>query len=292
MKASCESFVSILNTVYEKGIKSKDALMLDQNLYASFWFATQNFVSYALRSKTNGVDENGEAKPGNIYKLEALENLGFSKEDIHADCVIKIIDKLDLVLKQPIEKQKNYCYLIVNNHINDQFRMLPPADLEVLSLQDTVKSNRVAAEDACTYEEIVGDRTYNPEDALVNDDKIAEAKATVLEEIRILSRRPAEVMARLAGNNYLKIEPRNLAKRIIENGYETTFAQIIIEFSEEFDIPLADLRAAITSYNRTADYVKKDKGLDRLLSNDPKVVADQIYHYSDRARGRLPIKAK
>ena len=176
---------------------------------------------------------------------------------------------------------------MVNNYIFDQFRKLPPANLEVLSLQDTVKSNRVAAEDASTYEEIVGDRTYNPEDALENKDRIAELKATVLKEIEILSERPTEVLARLAGKNYLEIEPRNLAKRIIANGYEKTFAQIIIDFSEEFDIPLADLRAALTSYNHTADYVKKDKGLDKLLSKDPKVVADQISKYSNRARGRL-----
>ena len=107
MKTTCESFVNILNILHKEGIMSKAALMLKENLYTSFWFAAQDFVNYVLRSKTSGVNENGEVIPGNIHKIEALENRGVSKEDIHSDCVIKIIDKLDLVLKQPLEKQKN-----------------------------------------------------------------------------------------------------------------------------------------------------------------------------------------
>jgi len=294
MKTTCESFVNILNILHKEGIMSKAALMLKENLYTSFWFAAQDFVNYVLRSKTSGVNENGEVIPGNIHKIEALENRGVAKEDIHSDCVIKIIDKLDLVLKQPLEKQKNYCYRICNNVVNDQFRKLPPAEFEVLSLQDTVKGSSVSAEDACTYEDLIGDDTYNAERMFIEQETISELTAilkekeaieatakreAILKEIALLSKKPAEVLVRMACT-HLNMKPRELAKRLVEDGVDYTYANVLLEVSKENGIKVDHLRDAIAGNKLTAESVKAE-------TMDEEIVSAQISRLVYRANKNL-----
>lgn len=293
MKTTCESFVNILNVLDKEGIKTKASLMLNQELCDSFWFAAQDFARYTLRSKTGGVNENGVI-PGNIYKVKALENYGISSEDILDDCVIKIIDKIDFVLKQPIEKQKNYCYRICNNVVNDQFRKLPPADFEVISLQDTVKCLKVSAEDACTYEDLVGDDTYNPErmyfeqktiselTAILKEKKakeLATKREAILKEIALLSKKPAEVLVRMACT-HLNMKPRELAKKLVESGVDYTYANVLLRVSKKNHIKIEDLRNAIAGYELTADAVKAD-------SNDEEIVSAQISRLVYRANKNI-----
>ena len=107
-KAACTAFVNILNTIHEEGITTKAALMADQLLYTEFWSALTEFCHFALLSKTSGKNAGGETLPGNLRKIEVLETRGATtREEIETDCIIRIIEKLDLVLRQPIEKQKN-----------------------------------------------------------------------------------------------------------------------------------------------------------------------------------------
>lgn len=297
MKANCESFVNILNILDKKGIKTKEDLMLNQKLYAFFWFAVQEFARYTLRSKTGGINENGGVIPGNIYKVEVLEKLGISKEDILSDCVMKIIDKIDLVFKQPLEKQKNYCYRICNNIVIDQFRQLRklyPTDFEVISLQDTVKGSKVSAEDACSYEELIGDDTYNAERMFVEQEAISELstilkdkkakelrakRQAILNEIALLSQKPAEVLVRMACT-HLNMKPRELAKKLVEDGGEHTYANVLLEVSKKNHIKVEELRKAISGDILTADAVKAD-------SNDEKIVSAQISRLVYRANKNL-----
>lgn len=299
-KATCTTFVNILNTIHKVGITTKDALMADQLLYTEFWFALTEFCHFALLSKTSGKNAEGEILPGNSGKIEVLEiRDATTRDEIETDCVIKIIEKLDLVLRQPIEKQKNYCYAICNNMVNDCFRKLPPDDFKIVSLNSTIESTSVAAEDAYTYEDIITDDTYNPERLRVECETIkefkkelkakqtrelAEKKEAILREISRLSH-ATEVFARLGWR--LGIKTRDLAARIIDDGYENTFAQLIVDIATKYGIDLEDIRNIITVSKVTEESYKKDKGLVRLLSKDPKVVADQISKYANRAKGHL-----
>lgn len=312
MKKTCVNFINALEKINSENISTLSDLMANQALYSSFWFATGEFVKYALSSKTSGKNEKGEPLPGNAYKVEKLEKLGATTaEDIENDCVIKIISKLDLVLKQPLKKQKNYCYRIVNNMVIDCYRALPPEDIELIYLNEVVKSHRVDAEDSCTYEDLIGDTTYNGETVFIERETIkdlskilkakkvreqtekkikqakelAEKKQTILSEISMLSARAPEVFVRLS--KHLGIKTGNLATRIIEDGYENTFAQIIVDVAIKYDIALEKIRNIITINRVTEESCKKDKGLIKLLSKDPKVVADQISKYANRAKGHL-----
>ena len=301
-KATCTTFVNILNTIHEVGITTKAALMADQLLYTEFWFSLTEFCHFALLSKTSGKNAEGEILLGNFGKIEVLETRGATtRDEIETDCVIKIIEKLDLVLRQPIEKQKNYCYAICNNMVNDCFRKLPPNDFKTISLNSTIKGTGVAAEDAYTYEDIIVDDTYNPERLHVERETIeelkkelkakktrelAEKKKTILREILRLSTHPTEVFVRL-GRKHLDIKTCDLAERIINDGYENTFAHLIIDIATQYDIDLEDIHNIITVSKLTEESYKKDKGLVRLLSREPKVVADQISKYANRAKGHL-----
>lgn len=300
-KATCTTFVNVLDTIHQEGITTKAALMADQQLYAEFWFALSDFCAFALRSKNGGKNSEGEARLGNIGKIDVLESLGVTtRDEIEADCAIKIIDKLDLVLQQPLEKQKNYCYTICNNTVNDCFRKLPPDNFKIVPLYKTIAGTRVATEDAYTYEDIIADDTYNPERLHVEQEtieelrkklkakqaeEIAEKKNVILHEIASLCARGPEVFVRLACK-HLGLKTNELAARIIAEGYENTFAQTIIDVANKYNIDLADIREVI-SVRLTEESYKKDKGLFRLLSGDSKVVADQISKYASRAKGRL-----
>lgn len=309
MKKDCNAFVNILSTIHEEGITTKAALMEDQLLYTEFWFALKDFCAFALRSKTSGKNSNGEIRLGNIGKIDMLEAHGATtRDEMETDCVIKTIEKLDLVLRQPIEKQKNYCYTICNNMVTDCLRKLPT--FEVVPWDNPVNSD--TNEDGAVLSELIGDDTYNPERLHVECETIkelkkelkakqarelaekkakegrelAEKREQILREISRLSTHATEVFVRL-GCEHLGIKTRNLAKRIIDDGYENTFAQLIIDIATKYDIDLKDIRNTITVSKVTEESYIKDKGLVRLLSRDPKVVADQISKYANRAKGRL-----
>lgn len=294
-KATCTTFVNILNTIHKEGITTKVALMADQLLYTNFWFALKDFCHFALLSKTSGKNAGGEILIGNSGKIDVLETRGATtRDEIETDCVIKIIEKLNLVLRQPIEKQKNYCYAICNNMVNDCFRMLPPDDFKIVSLNSTIEGTSVAAEDAYTYEDVIADDTYNPERMHVECETIrelkkelktkqareqAEKKEAILREVTLLSKRPAEVMVRLACT-HLSMKPRELAGLIIDKGCELAYAEIIFEVAKQNRIELSEIRSIIAGHELTAESVKAD-------TNSAEQVAGQISRLVYRADKRL-----
>lgn len=294
-KATCKSFISILNTIHEEGITTKVALMADQLLYTDFWFALKDFCHFALLSKTSGKNAEGEILPGNSGKIDVLETRGATtRDELETDCVIRIIEKLDLVLRQPIEKQKNYCYAICNNMVNDCFRKLPPDDFKIVSLNSTIKGTSVAAEDAYTYEDIIADDTYNPERMHVERETVrelkkelkakqareqAEKKEAILREVALLSKRPAEVMVRLACT-HLSMKPRKLAGLIIDKGCELAYAEIIFEVAKQNRIELSEIRSIIAGHELTAESIKAD-------TNSAEQVAGQVSRLVYRANKRL-----
>lgn len=295
MKATCKSFINILNTIHEEGITTKAALMADQLLYTNFWFAVKDFCHFALLSKTGGKNAEGEILPGNSGKIDVLETRGATtREELETDCIIKIIEKLDLVLRQPIEKQKNYCYAISNNMVNDCFRKLPPDDFKIVPLNSTIEGTSVAAEDAYTYEDIIADDTYNPERIHVEHETVrelkkglkaklareqAEKKETILREVALLSKRPAEVMVRLACT-HLNMKPRKLAGLIIDKGCELAYSEIIFEVAKHNGIEISEIRSIIAGHKLAAESIKAD-------TNSAEQVAGQVSRLVYRANKRL-----
>ena len=294
-KANCNAFVNILNTIHDMGITTKAGLMVDQLLYTEFWFALKDFCHFALLSKTSGKNAKGEILPGNTGKIDVLEiRSATTRDEIETDCAIKIIEKLDLVLRQPIEKQKNYCYTICNNMVNDCFRRLPPDDFKIVSLNGTIEGTSVAAEDAYTYEDIIADDTYNPERLHVEHETIkelkkelkakqtrelAEKKESILREVALLSKRPAEVMVRLACT-HLNMRPRELASLIIDKSCELAYAEIIFEVAKQNRIELSEIRNIIAGHELMAESIKAD-------TNSAEQVAGQISRLVYRADKRL-----
>ena len=294
-KATCITFVNILNTIHKEGITSKAALMADQLLYTDFWFSLKDFCHFALLSKTGGKNNEGEILPGNSGKIDALELRGVTtRDEIETDCVIKIIEKLDLVLRQPIEKQKNYCYTICNNMVNDCFRRLPPNDFKIVPLNGIIEGTGIDVEDAYTYEDVIPDFTYDPNRVFSEKETIRELtkelkakrareqmekKEALLHEITLLIKRPAEVMVRLACT-HLGMKPRELAKMIISKGCELTYAEIIFNVAKKNNIELESIRSIIADYKVTAESVKAD-------THDHDAVAGQISRLVYRADKRI-----
>lgn len=295
MKATCKSFINILNTIHEEGIATKDALMADQLLYTNFWFALKDFCHFALLSKTGGKNAEGEILPSNSGKIDVLETRGATtRHELETDCIIKIIEKLDLVLRQPIEKQKNYCYAICNNMVNDCFRKLLPDDFKIVPLNSVIEGTSVSAEDAYTYEDIIADDTYNPERMHVECETVRELKKelkakqakeqlekkeAILNEVAILSRHPAEVMTRLACT-HLSMKPRQLAGMIIDKGCELVYAKNIFEVAKHNGIELSEIRRIITGHKLTAESIKAN-------TNSAEQVAGQVSRLVYRANKRL-----
>lgn len=290
-KATCTTFVTILHTLHRQGITTREALMADQTQYTRFWLALQEFCHFALLSRTSGKNVRGEIRPGNTAKIEWLESRGLTtRAELETDCMIRIMEKLDLVLRQPLEKQKNYCYVICNHLVNDCFRTLPPDEGKVISLNDTLPGNRVAAEEACSYGDILPDDTYNPERLYIEEETIRELRAwqrsalakqkeNVLREVCLLSKYPAEVMVRLACK-YLGMKPRELAGLITEMGYEPAYAKIILAVSRQNGMEPSEIRAILADQMGNPEAVKAD-------SHRVEQVSGQISRLLYRAGKRL-----
>lgn len=281
-KATCTAFVNILNSIHEEGINTKDALTANQHLYNEFGAALMDFCHFALLSN------------GNIRKIDELEKRGVAtRADLESDCVMKIIEKLDRILHQPIEKQKNYCYTVCNHLLDDCFD-LPQNKFTTVSLDSTIKGTSVDAEDAYTWLDTIGNDTYNPERMHIERETVrelkkelkakqareqAEKKEAILHEVALLSKRPAEVMVRLACT-HLSMKPRELAGLIIDKGCELAYAEIIFEVAKQNRIELSEIRSIIAGHELTAESVKAD-------TNSAEQVAGQISRLVYRADKRL-----
>lgn len=312
-KSTCVTFENILTTIHQKGITTKAALMADQQLYVNFWLAAKDFATFCLFSKNGKTTKAGKQLSGNNTKVDILEAHGITtREDITMDCVVRMVEYAENMLQKPtVAYMKHYAYSIVNSVVNTICRSLPPDNIKIVSLNSTIEGTNVDAEDAYTYEDCTPDFTYAPDRVFSEKETIkelekvlqakqakelaekkakearelAEKKEAILREISRLSTHATEVFVRLGW--HLGIKTRDLAARIIDDGYENTFAQLIIDIATKYGIDLEDIRNIITVSKLTEESYKKDKGLVRLLSRDPKVVADQISKYTNRAKGRL-----
>lgn len=295
MKTTCATFVTLLHTLHEAGITTASQLKSHPQLYARVWQAAKQFCHFALLSKTGKKVRSGQILPGNVYKMDLLARLGnTTREDLEMDCLIRIMEKLDRILQQPLEKQKNYCYTICNNMVNDRFRKLPPDNLQVISLDSPLPGGHTAAEEAGTYGDMVPDYTYNPERLHLERESVKELsrrlkaqrarereerKAALLREVSILSHRSAEVMVWLACT-YLGMKPRQLASLILDKGCDASFAEILLEAAQKNQIQPEQICGLTAGSHVTEESVKAD-------SKNQEAVASQISRLIYRADKRL-----
>lgn len=289
-----ERFASILSTIEESGISTADELKLVKNtaLWDELYFATQNFVNYyALASKTS-KNKKGEIISGNADKVKFLiEDGGMELYDIQMDILVHIIKKVNYILAQsPVSKKIFYTFRIVNNEVNNMLRSLPP----VKAVPWDTPINSDTNEDGAVLSEVVGDNTYNPEHLHVERETIkelkkelkakqardlVEKKESIMREVALLSKRPAEVMVRLACT-HLSMKPRELAGLIIDKGCELAYAEIIFEVAKQNHIELSEIRNIIAGHELTVESVKAD-------TNSAEQVAGQISRLVYRADKRL-----
>lgn len=294
-KATCTTFVNVLNAIHEEGITTKAALMENQPLYTDFWFAVMDFCHFALLSRTGKKTRTGEQLQGNTSKIDLLVRRGeTTREEIESDCAIKIIDKLDLVLRNPtVQHQYAYSYTLCTNHVIDLCRKLPSEDIKVVSLDGSVESDTAEKETACTYGDLIGDDTYSGERIFLERETIqelrmqlrakqereeAERRNAILHEIAFLSKRPAEVLVRLACD-HLGMKPRELSRFILDKGCETAYAEILFHVARKHNIDLAEIRALLVDKKVTEKSLKLD-------TNDEEIIVTQLYHLKSRAKKR------
>lgn len=295
-KATCTTFETILNTMHNEGITTHSDLIANQELYAQFWMATEDFVYFALASKNGKTTKKGKMLSGNSAKIDILENYGFTtKEDVVMDCVARIVEYTDHMLCKPtVSYMKNYAYSIVNSVVNTLFKKFSPNEFKLISLNSIIQGTNISKEDAYTYEDIIRDNTYNPERLVLEHENITELTATleskiikekvekkesIIREITLLSERPAEVLVRLACF-HLCMKPRGLASMIIDEGCESTYAKIIFAVAKKFNIEIAEIRRIIANHLLTAKSVKAN-------THNTKEVASQISRLVYRAGKRL-----
>ena len=273
--------------------------MADPPLYTEFWLALKSFCRLALLSKTSGKNAQGEPLPGNAVKIDVLEARGAAaRDELETDCAIRIIEKLDLVLRQPLEKQKNYCHAICNNLTSDYFRRMP-REITFVPLNGTVVGTD--ADHSYTYEDVIGDDTYDPERMRVQretlmelrkklKDKQASARAekreAILNEAARLSKRPAEVLCFTSGLfhddsvSMPKLTPKAVDSAYTFSGCDSTFAKILFAAAKQNGIELSQIRSIIADHRLTEKSLKAD-------TNSAEQVAGQISRLVYRANKHL-----
>lgn len=293
-------FMTILTEINALNITSKTALIENPKLYEKYWVAAESFSLFCLSSKTT-TNKNGEVNSGNAYRVEALVNNGVTtKEDIKLDSMIKLVEDLERLIydksgtRRTVPHQYNTAYKFVNDTVVNQYRKLPPKDIKIVPFNGTIDSDVVDKDNAYTYEDIIGDNTYNAERIYLEQETIAELskelkakrmreraekREQILHEIATLSKRPAEVLVRLACT-HLEMKPRELSELIIDKGCESAYAAVLFKIAKKNGIALENIRNIIAGNMVTAESVWAD-------TNNSKKVAEQISRLKGRADKRL-----
>lgn len=298
MSNSCKTFENILNQINEKGISSKEELMLYPELYSQYWSAAEVFANFCLASKANEAN------------VETLKKYGITTyDDIKQDSIIKLITILDsmfflkdknknIIKRRSTKHQYNYAYTCVNHLVNDQFEKLPPEDIKIIPLEGTVTNNYSNEDSDTTYSEIIGDDRYNGERIYLENENIkeltdlllekrktelSEKRSNVLKELEQLSKKPAETLVRMSCV-HLNIKPLELANLILEKGVESTYASALIQISKKYKISISEIKQLIS----TKAITKKSLMVD---SDDVRIISAQISRLIYRANQNI-IKQK
>ena len=291
----CRNFESTLNTVHNKGITTKSALMENSDLCTELWLTTKAYIDhYVLLSKTSR-NSKGETTLGNSAKIAELSKHAVcDREDIENDCLVKIMDKLDLILAKPIAVQQYYSYKIINNVVNQACRnFLPPDNYIIVSLQDTVGNNTSELEESYTYESVVGD--YNtPETILIEKENLTcltnlykemkikeESKKHLdfIKETKLVADKPAEMFAYITKK--AEIKNNKVTNMLLERGLDITFDYVINVSKKIYHLN----KDETDNFYKIFSVIKAEDL--KLHTNDPFKVGDQISKLRNRAKNKI-----
>lgn len=237
-----KEFAAALLTIHEKGIQSLDQLKLpcNQESYEKLCLTARDFICYhALYSKSHGSSK-GKCLQGNQAKIRALLSRGMELEDIRSDVFVYVISKLDYILSQPIEKQANYTYCVINNYILSKFKELPPANITVMSLNQQVRGQYLTSDNPSEIQDFIATLDTAESEVIAKEtaEEYAMAQKTkILEEIMGLSQRPAEVFMRLCV--YLRKKPADIAELLMEKGLVQSYVAVLAATAQKYHIPFA-----------------------------------------------------
>lgn len=116
-----------LSKVNALGIKTREALSLNAQLYADLFTNIDQFITTTVfRSHSN------------INKLMEQKKLGVDIEDIRMDCIKKIISNLDYFLAKELSAQIPLIYQTCNRIIIDSYRKAIKESGFIVPLEDTL----------------------------------------------------------------------------------------------------------------------------------------------------------
>lgn len=275
----CEKYESILKAIRNKGITTAEQLMNDSDLYAEFWMTAKNYIdSYVLNSKTS-KNSKGQVTIGNYAKINELTKHSVcERNDIENDCLIRLLDKLNLILEKPLEAQPFFSYKTVNNVVNQACRdFLPPKNFIVVSLQDTVGFSS-DEEEAFTYESLAADNV-TPENKATEEDSLRCLENFYYSSL--ISGKPAEALAHLS--KAIGMKNSTFKNMLLQKGIDFTVNFVIDKSKEElFDyLGEAKYKALKDVFNKITEESLK------LSTNNSDVIGDQISKLRNRAKNEL-----
>ncbi|MBE6719068.1 MAG: hypothetical protein E7571_00230 [Ruminococcaceae bacterium] len=291
---NCTNFVNTLNTIAKKGITTREELLADPLLYTNMFYATERYIKYyVLMSKTH-KKKNGVVVNGNLEKVRFItENSSYEREDIEMECLAKVMENIEKAFAKPLNGQAWYIFNICSNVVNDYLREI---DLGMVWLDKTVEVHTNSDDKPSTIGEMTPDNTYNPEKTFIDNETIKELtgmlkekqrndaelkRNTILQEIEVLSLKPAEVFANLTV--HLNMKNRDVCSLLLDKGAVAACDEILNNISREFEIK------NINEYVNTASISDK---LFKVDSNDPKKVGHQISELRSRAKSKLKLTQK
>lgn len=132
-----ENLKNTLSDIDSLGIHAKTTLLTNEKLYTDLFICVDDFITgIVFRSKTN------------MHRLSELRKLGVDIEDIHMECLERIITKLDLVLANELAYQIPYMYKVCNNIIINCYRKAIKEAESIVSLDEPLNSHEANNNDS------------------------------------------------------------------------------------------------------------------------------------------------
>lgn len=251
-----------LSKIKVSGITTKDALSLNAQLYYDLFIDVDQFITGTVfRSHTN------------IMRLSKLRELGVDIEDVHMNCLERVISKLDLVLANELEHQIPYMYTIGNYIIISAYRDAIKGAGSIVSLDEALNSNNTNHDSRrCkSLNDYIVDTKASPETKYI-------AKAAIIELYQKHCNNADNLLCVLASKVFEDKASEVAALLIREGSVDKALAVYEYELSEIYGVSKSDLPTPAPA---------KATGLSRLLSKDnlnSRTVANKVSNILNRIK--------
>lgn len=238
-----KNLTTTLSKIHAAGIANKNSLISNVSLYEELFLCIDHFIdSTVFRSHSN------------INKLNELKKLGIDIDDIHMDCLERVITKLDLVLANNLEHQIPYMYTICNNVIVDSYRKAIKEAGFIVSLDEALNSHE--ANDDSKKSKSLNDYLMDPK---ASPETKFMAKAAILEIFQKHCNNADNLLCVLS-TKIFEDKPSELAALLIQEGsVDKALTAYKEELSERFGINESEYPAIAPA---------KSTGLSKILGKD------------------------